>query len=142
MFASCPKVWSLETCQCLWFFHFGVIKKRKPPWEYYFLETCYSPEPCVQVEAESERACGEIELGRGVLHLSKPRANAGVTIQISQGEGSPGGICFWGSHLFIYLFIEHLLYTRHCFSPCEIRIARCLLSWNLLSCGKILQMKH
>lgn len=37
---------------------FGEL--RKLPWKYSFLETCYSPEPCVQVETESERASGEL----------------------------------------------------------------------------------
>lgn len=59
-----------------------------------FLENCYSSEFCVQVEARLSLKGLVTKLSTGAAQsVPRPRAKAGVDVQISQGEGSLGD--FW-----------------------------------------------
>lgn len=86
------------------------IKKRKPPWEYYFLETCYSPEPCVQMEAESERASGETEPGE-LLHLCQsPEPKPVSLFRFPKVREVQGAFGLWGV-IYSFIFLLSVYYT-------------------------------
>lgn len=78
-------------------------KEKETPMECCFLKNCYSPEPCVQVEARMSLKELMTKLSTGAAQsVPKPRAKAGVDVQISQGEGNLGDIWSLGV---IYSFI-------------------------------------
>lgn len=69
-------------------------------------------------------------LSIGAAHLGQspePR----LVWMLVQRKAVRGGLWSLGSHLFIHLFTEHLLCSRHCSRHCETRIARFLLPCSI-----------
>lgn len=139
-FAPGCGVWkNISACGCL----LWGIKKRNPPWHAISWNTVTHLSP-VQTEARVglNGLVKNLHLHEPIQSVPRPRAKAGWDVQGSPSRRQSGGAFgLWGV-IYPFIFIEHLLCTRHCTSRCGTRLARFLPSWNLPSCGEVLQTKH